>query len=133
MSSIVIFGNPVDGTEFVGPFEDAEAANEFADNERDSRDWWVATLAPPPAEWDTTEDDSDVLPEGLRGEVIGTTLTIYDAQDIRWVTVHEGGNGDPETWRATIRRRILTALGLPYKASAKHVYTDYHDQANGDH
>jgi hypothetical protein len=74
----------------------------------------------------------DSLPEGLYAEVTTNGMSVFDAQDVKWVTVHKGGPGDSFEWGATIRRRVLTALGLPYKASQR-VYADYHDQANGDH
>jgi hypothetical protein len=57
-TSIVIFGNPVDGMHFVGPFEDAESASEYADGQRGSFDWWIAPIEPPPAESDSSDEEN---------------------------------------------------------------------------
>lgn len=40
---IVIAGNPVDGLQFFGPFEDNESAQVFADS-LTTNEWWVADL-----------------------------------------------------------------------------------------
>ena len=47
--NIVITGNPVDGLEFYGPFEEGEEANEWADEHLtpDDKDWWITSLIPP--------------------------------------------------------------------------------------
>ncbi len=42
---VVTIGNPFDGMRLVGPFDDGEAANEYADNHQD--DWWVVKLDAP--------------------------------------------------------------------------------------
>ncbi len=48
MKHIIIFGNPVDGFEYVGPFDDAEAANEYAERYLSGgNDWWVVLLQEP--------------------------------------------------------------------------------------
>lgn len=59
-----------------------------------------------------TDDWVNQVPEGMyvrsgskRGE-----LEIVDAQDHIWVTLHDGANGDPSTWRETIANRIFDAL-----------------------
>ena len=44
---IVVRGNPIDGLEFFGPFDSEDDATEWADNHRDSRDWWVAYVTKP--------------------------------------------------------------------------------------
>jgi hypothetical protein len=45
---IIIFGNPADGFEHIGPFDDGEAANEYADRHlRGRNDWWVVLLQEP--------------------------------------------------------------------------------------
>lgn len=62
-----------------------------------------------------SEIRSDVLPEGLTfvGEGrFGCDVTIVDAQDVPWVTVHVGGHGDPAEWRTSIIQRIALALGI---------------------
>lgn len=53
MAKIVVQGNPVDGFNFVGPFDDDDEAIQAAENE--GGDWWVADLEPIPASW-TAED-----------------------------------------------------------------------------
>lgn len=45
--AIVITGNPVDGLTFLGPFQDAATANEWADLMDVEPEWWVATLLAP--------------------------------------------------------------------------------------
>jgi hypothetical protein len=35
---ILIFGGPVDGFSFIGPFDEAEGAAEYADNDQGIRD-----------------------------------------------------------------------------------------------
>ncbi len=49
MSYIVCYGNPIDGFDFVGPFESAEEAVEYGNSERFSTNWWVAKLYEPAA------------------------------------------------------------------------------------
>lgn len=41
--SIIVEGNPVDGFVFHGPFEDSDAAVEWATN-NPLGDWWLANL-----------------------------------------------------------------------------------------
>lgn len=53
MKYLIAFGNPVDGFGFIGPFDSAEDANEYAEHDRDLScvDWWVVELiAPEPQE-----------------------------------------------------------------------------------
>jgi hypothetical protein len=47
MKWIVITGNPVDGLHHVGPFNDHEAATEYAENFCRADDWWIAKLDTP--------------------------------------------------------------------------------------
>lgn len=42
---ILIFGNPVDGFTFRGPFPSQVAALEYAD--AIAEEWWIAELTPP--------------------------------------------------------------------------------------
>jgi hypothetical protein len=42
---ILIHGNPVDGCEYYGPFDDPETAHEFG--EKLQGDWWVVSLVKP--------------------------------------------------------------------------------------
>lgn len=43
---VVAYGNPWDGLHLCGPFDDAESANEYADdNIKD--EWWVVELVMP--------------------------------------------------------------------------------------
>lgn len=42
---ILIFGDPVDGFNYRGPFKSAAAAIEYGDRLQEV--WWVAELAPP--------------------------------------------------------------------------------------
>lgn len=44
--TIIVTGNPVDGLEFFGPFEDGEAAFRYADEHR-LEEWWTAPLIEP--------------------------------------------------------------------------------------
>ena len=52
MKYILISGNPVDGFEYIGPFDGPEAAHEYVENDRDMRDgdWWVHLLQEPAAQ-----------------------------------------------------------------------------------
>lgn len=43
MATIIVTGNPVDGLEFFGPFEDGEEAFNYADKNR-LEEWWTANL-----------------------------------------------------------------------------------------
>lgn len=43
MRYVVVFGNPIDGFEFWGPFATSEAAMAYAQAEAD-HDFWIATL-----------------------------------------------------------------------------------------
>jgi hypothetical protein len=47
---VVAYGNVADGFSFVGPFNNANDAGDYA-GESDDREWWVVKLDPPPAEW----------------------------------------------------------------------------------
>src|SRR5262245_19657920 len=44
---IVVTGNPVNGFTFTGPFDDSDAAAEWAES-LSGEDWWVAEIEPPP-------------------------------------------------------------------------------------
>lgn len=44
MKYIVVAGNPRDGLFFHGPFDKAEDALEYAENELRKFDWWLAPL-----------------------------------------------------------------------------------------
>lgn len=46
---IIIAGNPVDGLNFIGPFQTSEEAHEYADWDQylKNQDWWVVDLIPP--------------------------------------------------------------------------------------
>jgi hypothetical protein len=44
---IVVFGNPVDGFNFRGPFDDHDLASEYADASEPNEYWWIAELDPP--------------------------------------------------------------------------------------
>lgn len=45
---IVITGNPVDGCNYIGPFDSREAAEDYIYH--DSSDWWVVELQSPDTE-----------------------------------------------------------------------------------
>ena len=45
-SFILVYGNPIDGLSFVGPFADAEDANNYGDIHHGHDDWWVVALQP---------------------------------------------------------------------------------------
>ena len=48
MKHIVIFGNPTDGFNYVGPFDTRDDALGWADdNVAREYDWWIATMAAP--------------------------------------------------------------------------------------
>ena len=44
MKHIVVFGNPIDGLTFEGPFDDFESAEAYATG---FDDWWIAALSEP--------------------------------------------------------------------------------------
>lgn len=47
-AAIIVYGNPIDGFNFRGPFADREEAIRYADNvSNDDGDWWVAELNAP--------------------------------------------------------------------------------------
>lgn len=43
-NTIVVYGNPIDGLQFVGPFTDEGEAADFAERYLDGYDWWLSTL-----------------------------------------------------------------------------------------
>ena len=47
MNVILIIGNPVDGLHFVGPFDTADEANEYAEVVYDDEEWWSVALESP--------------------------------------------------------------------------------------
>lgn len=44
---IVIMGNPVDGFDYIGPFSSFEEADEYINQERNPKNFWIAQLATP--------------------------------------------------------------------------------------
>ena len=46
MNYIVIYGDPVDGFNFVGPFADRDEAVRYAEFDAGT-DWWIAELVQP--------------------------------------------------------------------------------------
>ena len=42
---MIVYGNPVDGFTYIGPFETMEESHEWAENNCD--EWWGAELASP--------------------------------------------------------------------------------------
>lgn len=46
---VVVVGNPFDGIRLIGPFEDGNDANEWADENCDTEDWWVVNIIDPQA------------------------------------------------------------------------------------
>jgi hypothetical protein len=45
---IIIYGNPITGLQFAGPFPDRESALEWADNNPIvEADWWITALEQP--------------------------------------------------------------------------------------
>ena len=44
---IMIYGNPIDGFCYVGPFANRDEALTYAEGERDPRDWWIVELDAP--------------------------------------------------------------------------------------
>jgi hypothetical protein len=61
LPGLLIAGNPVDGFEFYGPFEDPMEAGDWAQAGLNGRDWWVANVAPPHSE----PASGVLLPEAL--------------------------------------------------------------------
>lgn len=48
MKTILVTGNPVDGFQFVGPFEDSDDAVRYAeDEEHRDTEWWLGDLESP--------------------------------------------------------------------------------------
>jgi hypothetical protein len=45
--TLLIVGNPVDGFDYYGPFPDADAASEWAENNRRDEVWWTTKLTTP--------------------------------------------------------------------------------------
>jgi len=46
---ILITGDPIDGLEFIGPFENADDAAKYAEGDKfiDRDTWWITTLVQP--------------------------------------------------------------------------------------
>lgn len=116
---LVAQGNAFDGLTLHGPFTDAEWAGDWATHKLRNEEWHIVFVTP--LEDELSESLSEPnnlsdLPEGLYAETTAASMVVYDAQDWPWVTVDSGSEGDPDKWGAAIRRRVLTALGLPYSA-----------------
>lgn len=47
MKYLVVVGNPIDGCEFYGPFDDDTAAEDWAERYRRNDTWWVSELREP--------------------------------------------------------------------------------------
>lgn len=52
MKFVIVFGNPIDGFNFRGPFDSVEDANHSAEASDPDDYWWVAELNPPTEERD---------------------------------------------------------------------------------
>lgn len=50
-SFALVTGNPFDGLNLHGPFQDAESANAYADNHHSPDDFWVVPVYPPDSEY----------------------------------------------------------------------------------
>ena len=44
---IIIYGNPVDGLQFIGPFTEPGLANSYAETRLKHETWWVGTMQKP--------------------------------------------------------------------------------------
>lgn len=44
---IVIMGNPVDGFDYIGPFNSFDEADDYINQERNPENFWIARLAKP--------------------------------------------------------------------------------------
>ena len=44
MKYIIVYGNPVDGFNFRGPFDTSGDASEYADRVEDDEIWWITEL-----------------------------------------------------------------------------------------
>ena len=55
---VVMFGNPIDGLQIVGPFKTADDACQWADLANLSADWWIAPLQAKEA-FEVDGDDPD--------------------------------------------------------------------------
>lgn len=44
---VIVWGNPIDGLSFCGPFEDHDLAVRYAEANYKTHDWWIAGLDKP--------------------------------------------------------------------------------------
>jgi len=50
-SYVILIGNPVDGLEFIGPFDDGNEATEYAEVKvHRNKEWWLAEMEAPEEE-----------------------------------------------------------------------------------
>ncbi len=47
---VIVVGNPFDGMNIIGPFDDAEFAGDYAQMLHRNEDWWVMKLTVPETE-----------------------------------------------------------------------------------
>ena len=110
MKHITVFGNPVDGFAFVGPFNDADAAARYGESERYITNWWAAELYAPDSQTPLTPLQRHVADHYEGGEfahvktveeaeLVGDTLFTY--------AIYEAGDAvDAEELRGMLDRAI---------------------------
>jgi hypothetical protein len=64
---IVIYGNPCDGFNYVGPFERRDDAVSYAEEEPYNGAWWIATLDAPAALETYEGHQREYNPDNYRG------------------------------------------------------------------
>jgi hypothetical protein len=52
---VVVVGNPFDGIRLIGPFEDGNDANEWADENCNNEEWWVVNIIDPSVSYGSME------------------------------------------------------------------------------
>lgn len=118
---IIVTGNPVDGHEYVGPFQSAAEAMEYADRFVGSA-WWIATIDPP-----AMETRGSIERKTAAGE-FGVMAECHS--DDRAVTA----KFDAAPWLkqatdADIRALVRCGFGGDYPADDVAIWTANHDES----
>ena len=83
MNCIIVYGNPVDGFAFEGPYPDIEVASETAERTVKEHSWWVAVLNPPNGEPDGETHYAILNPDTHQFVNTYTFGTRYEAEQFR--------------------------------------------------
>ena len=106
MKHILVFGDPVDGLGFIGPFDDCDEAIKYAEENFKLESWWTSELESPKQEEEEIPDD---IAKEIHNPLMGSVLDdlVHDAVS------QTGSNVNNEGTLAQVR--FLRSEGFSWK------------------